>query len=42
MKAKKHIITMRVENKSEVTARVSGLFASRRYNSFYYRSYRQA
>ena len=32
MKAEKHIITMLVENEPGVTARVSGLFASRGYN----------
>ena len=32
MKAGKHIITMLVENEPGVTARVSGLFASRGYN----------
>ena len=32
MKAEKHILTMLVENEPGVTARVSGLFASRGYN----------
>jgi acetolactate synthase-1/3 small subunit len=32
MKSEKHIITMLVENEPGVTARVSGLFASRGYN----------
>ena len=32
MKQERHIITMLVENEPGVTARVSGLFASRGYN----------
>ena len=32
MKTKKHIITMLVQNEPGVTARISGLFASRGYN----------
>ena len=32
MKKEKHILTMLVENEPGVTARVSGLFASRGYN----------